>query len=364
MKNRPVVLLHGINMTSYMGYEDNIHAGGFKFARERGFGGEIYNFDEVDGRCYGYVEIMPRDDTEVAILLEHLGAPKSSASLDGVLVVWTAPCRDGKGREVVGWYKNATVHRYRVEPKGKLKRKRKFRDTVTGERFNFGYRVEADAGECRLLHPDERVLRIPRFPKGTKGVPGQSSVYYPARQTSSEAKRILRRVLRFIDDGKVDSPKRRRPGKNASGRGQDQERKRKIERAAVKRVRTHFGTRKGGLGYEIASVESEGAGFDLLMTKGDVTLCVEVKGRSVDEVAAEFSRNESQTIVDHQEGGFERGDYRVCIVTDALNERGNSTIHHFSWWADRKKWIDVEGSSAELRFRPSGATVARLARTP
>ena len=99
MKSKPVVLLHGINMTSYMGHEDNIHAGGFKFARERGLGGEIYNFDEVDGRCYGYVEITPRDDTEVAIRLEHLGAPKSSASLDGGVggMDGAVPRRQGPG---------------------------------------------------------------------------------------------------------------------------------------------------------------------------------------------------------------------------------------------------------------------------
>ena len=158
----------------------------------------------------------------------------------------------------------------------------------------------------------------------------------------------------------MDPPKRRRAGKNASVRKQDQDRKRKIERVAVKRVRAHFGTGNGGLGYEITSVESEGSGFDLLMTKGDVTLCVEVKGRSGDEVTAEFSSNESLTIVNHQKGNFERGDYRVCIVTDALNERGNREIHHFSWWPNKNEWINVEGSSEKLQFHPSGATVARI----
>ena len=171
MKNMPVVLLHGINMTPTWGMRTTSMPEGSSSLGSAASAARFTTSTRSTGVCYGYVEIMPRDDTEVAILLEHLGAPKSSASLDGVLVVWTAPCRDGKGREVVGWYKNATVHRYRVEPKGKLKRKRKFRDTVTGERFNFGYRVEADAGECRLLHPDERVLRIPASPRGPKAFP-------------------------------------------------------------------------------------------------------------------------------------------------------------------------------------------------
>ena len=350
-----VVFLHGINMTWYRGHEDNIHAGKFDFAEKNGFGYEMYNFLDIGGRYYGYVE--HRD--EQAIRLEkHLGASKSASSVDGVLAIWTAPCRDGRGREVVGWYRNATLHRHFVQPKGRAKRARTFTHPTTKEIFEMGYRVEADTRDGRLLHPEERVIRVGPYPKEAEGVPGQSSIYYPFNHKSSEAKELRNRVLAFIEEsdaGPPRSPRRRAP----AWRGQDQERKKRIEKAAVEHVCKHFGVGRNGLGYKIESRENDNVGYDLRMTKGDVTLCVEVKGRSIDDVVAEFSRNESRVIQEHQRGRFEDGDYRVCIVTDALNEHAQRRLHHFSWWSQRKAWIEVDGSR-KLRFDPSGATIATL----
>ncbi len=363
MSQAPVVFLHGINMVAYDGHELNICAGGFKFAKERGFGGEMYNFRNVDGRYYGHVEIMPRKingvPRPVSVHLEKLGASKSAKFLDGVLVIWTAPCHDGVGREVVGWCRNATLYRHRVTPTGKLKQARQFKDSDAGEKFDFDYRVVAKESDCRLLHPDERVLKIPSYPKSVKGVPGQSSVYYPFNQTSDEARNIRDRVLAFVDKGIAKPFKRRQPRKASAGRQQDPERRKRIENAAVEYVKAHFGEGRNGLGYLIESRERKIVGYDLLMTKGDVALCVEVKGRSINDVAADFSPNESRKITAHQLGKFGDGDYRVCIVTDALNERGKRQLHHFRWWPEKENWIKVDGSDV-LHFRPSGATVATL----
>ena len=49
----------------------------------------------------------------------------------------------------------------------------------------------------------------------------------------------------------------------------------------------------------------------------------------------------------------------MCIVTDALNEGGNRTLHHFSWWKEKNGWIKVDGSE-RLIFSPSGSTVGML----
>ena len=353
------VFFHGINMTAYCGHEENIHAGGFKFATENGFGHEIFNFSDVSGSCYGYVEVTPRQGLPRAIDLRKLGASRSATTLDGVLVIWTAPCRDGRGREIVGWYRNATLHRELIQPAGKVKQERQFQHPFTGQALDLGYRVEARAADCFLLHPEQRVLRIPTYPRGTKGVPGQASVYYPFRQTSDEARELRERVLNFVNDSSMRTLKPRRPGTQRARASQDQERKKKIEKAAVEYVRGYFGSGSNGLGYEVESREAEGVGYDLLMTKGDMTLCVEVKGRSRDEVVAEFTRNESQTIQKAEKGRFEDGDYRVCIVTDALNEGGNRTLHHFSWWKEKNGWIKVDGSE-RLIFSPSGSTVGML----
>ena len=208
-KQKKVVFLHSINMTSYRGHEMNIHAGNFGFAQKYGFGFEMYNFLDIGGRHYGFVELTQRNDNDRAIRLENLGASKSASSVDGVLAIWTAPCRDGKGREVVGWYRNATLHRYVVQPKGKIRRARMFTHPDTEESLEMGYRIDADAADCRLLHPDERVLRI-SYRKGVKGVPGQSSIYYPFNQTSNDAKKLRSRVLAFISEDRTKNERGKR----------------------------------------------------------------------------------------------------------------------------------------------------------
>jgi len=139
MSDERVVFLHCVNIADYDGYEPNIHAGGFKFARENGFGGEMYNFRNVNGRCFGHVEVMPRKIkgilTPVSLDLGHLAAPKDASHIDGVLVIWTAPCRGGKGSEVVGWYRNAILYRDRQYPKGQFKRQRSFKDPKSGKMY-------------------------------------------------------------------------------------------------------------------------------------------------------------------------------------------------------------------------------------
>ena len=118
------------------------------------------------------------------------------------------------------------------------------------------------------------------------------------------------------------SSKPGRPKKGPAGPRQDPERRRQIEQAAVTFVQDYFGKKPNGLGYEIKDRQRENVGYDLLMSKCDLTLCVEVKGRSGDEVLAEFTRNESRAVQEAQKGKFGDGDYRVCIVNDALEALG------------------------------------------
>ena len=360
MKEKRVVLLHGINMKSYRGYEEDLHGGAFDYVLKHGFGYEIFNFANVDGRCYGYVELTPaRNKPPKSLNLTKLGGPRTATSLNSVLAIWTAPCREGAGREIVGWYRNATLHKNLVKPNGRVAQSRTCRHPLTGEHLILSYRVEADADDCFLLHPKQRMLHIPAYPKGTRGVPGQTAIYYPFRHTTNEAKELRGRVLDFVNDSRTKSL---RPDsiKRVPARGkQNQSRKREIENAAVSYVCACFGKKRGGLGFSIKSRELENVGYDLLMQKGKLSLCAEVKGRSKDDVVAEFSSNESRSIQKVQKGTFQDGEYRVCIVTDALNERGMRRLHVFSWWEEEKDWIKLDGSE-RLIFSPSGSTVARL----
>jgi hypothetical protein len=344
---KPILLLHCVNMREYEGYEPDMYAGGFKYAALHGWGHEAFNFSVVNGRRYGHVEIMPRDmgngPQPVSLRIENLGAAKGAAYAEGVLVVWTAPRRNGNGREVVGWYDNATVYRDRQEPKGSLKVARTFSPPGVTKPEICSYRVEAAAEDCQLLSREQRTLIIPSHAKGEKGVPGQMPAFYLSRQTSKKAELLIRKIRNFINFRRV-SPKST-PARTGGGRQPDPERRKLIEATAIALVTSHF---KQKLDYAVESVERDKVGYDLLAAKDDVTLCIEVKGRSGNEVSADFTINEYAKIKLHEAGDFPDGEYRICIVTDALDEtKKGPQLHHFGWVHEGRKrgrWMRIDGN--------------------
>jgi hypothetical protein len=334
-----MVLLHGIWMNAYRGWEENIYGPGFEFVKRMGWGGEIFNFVDVDGRCYGHVEVRPRrvGDVEIEpdLRIEQIGAATGADRVEGVLAVWTAPDPRRPGRTVVGWYDNATVFRRFQTPKGALKGRRMHDDQLCG------YRVVAAAEDCVLLPSDRRKLTFPPKTVGQKGVPGQFNVYYPSNPKHGEAGHAIEeRVRAFI--AAHGSGAKRPPQRDKTPYLADIERRKQIEAAAFAAVWRYFDER----GYELYDRQKDNLGYDLIARDGVETLCVEVKGRSVGDVAADFSRNEYEKIRCAEAGRFADGSYRICIVTDALRD---PAVHHFAWWLDSAKgggaWRALDGTS-------------------
>ena len=52
---QPMVILHGIWMTNYRGWEPKIFAAGFSYPAANGWGGELFNFMPVNKKYYGHV---------------------------------------------------------------------------------------------------------------------------------------------------------------------------------------------------------------------------------------------------------------------------------------------------------------------
>lgn len=320
---RPLIVLHGIHLNDYGGSLEGFYAGGFKWAAENGWGGEVLNFRPTSGRCYGHVEVL-----ENSIHIEKLGTTPTSDLINNVLVVWTAPDPSPRrGRIVVGWYDNAKVYRYRQQPKGALKRVRTYRDPYSRNPQTLSFQVEADEKDCRLLAPEERVLWIPPRKKGDKGVPGQSPVYFPELQAEIGPE-IARRIRHFIQTGEALPLAEAISPKSGSKRKRfqpDPERRKDIEDTAMLIVTDHF----EALGYDVDDVSATKLGYDLVAVKGDATLCIEVKGRSGSAVMADFTFNEFDRIRLEERGKFLDGSYRICIVTDALGEGASPKLHHF-----------------------------------
>lgn len=73
-------------MKSYNGIKSGIDKieGGGSWVDEHGYGHEMYNFREINGKMYGFVQPNGRNN------LERLGVRENSNSISDILVVWMA----------------------------------------------------------------------------------------------------------------------------------------------------------------------------------------------------------------------------------------------------------------------------------
>lgn len=168
-------------MESYRGLTaaDQIVGGG-SYVKEKGIGHEVCNFNEHRGVCYGYVQ-PPRSKARFdlgQINIDRING-KGMDSVGGVLVIWTARRPEGD-TVVVGWYKDATVHRFFQKFKGPsiCHKKNKLR----------GYRIEAKKSDVTLLPIDERTCTIPRKIKGGMG---QSNIWFADTPQSQPTRSIF-----------------------------------------------------------------------------------------------------------------------------------------------------------------------------
>ena len=132
---------------------------------------EVHNFHPHGGHVYGYVAAVAR-----SINLERLGAAdKMQPSVGGVDVIWTAPSTS-RGRDVVGWYRDATV----------------FRHLQTYRRGH--YHAKASKTDFVLLPPNRRTLNIERA-RDQPGGFGNSNIWYA---DSEYGQRTRKRVMRLF----------------------------------------------------------------------------------------------------------------------------------------------------------------------
>ena len=139
---------------------------------------EVHNFHPYRGHVYGYVAAVAH-----SIRVERLGAADSEQeSVDGVDVVWSAPSTRG-GRDVVGWYRNATVFR-------------SLQNYTRGP-----YHAKASSTDYVLLPPNERTLNIQSTQTGGFGT---SNVWYAdtdyGRIIRSHVTRLFRKTKRQVFD--------------------------------------------------------------------------------------------------------------------------------------------------------------------
>lgn len=231
---------------------------------------EICNFVEIDGRLYGFAQ-----PTRATISLKRIVPEHRGNATDHVLVIFFAAHPDGRGQVIIGWYRDATVHRFEQRPSGRIAKRR---DGLL-------YFFEADRANCCLLPREMRTHVIPR----RKGATGYSMITY-TRDERGRARSAawIRDALAFVrsyrrdntlDLEDPDGGKRAADSATMSLAVEDQGRmldpadRHMIEEYAVDRARKYFGTTH--------DIEERGRPYDLRCTpkKGRrMPLFVEVKG--------------------------------------------------------------------------------------
>lgn len=142
---------------------------------------EAYNFQNLNGKCYGYVQAK-HDTINLSRIDSSVG--NDMKKIEDVLVIWFATNPIIGGSYIVGWYKHATVFR-------------EYQKSSATQRNRYGYYVTANATDCILLPVDDRVKQIPRQ---VKNYPGRSNIWYA---DTEEVKAFRKYILSYIDSYKL-----------------------------------------------------------------------------------------------------------------------------------------------------------------
>lgn len=142
-------------------------------------GSEIYNFQPVNGRYYGFFQ-APGSKLNFKRIDPTTG--EDAETMKSVLVVLVAPRPEG-GQVIVGWYGNATLLRKATRP-------------TPGRPKEYEHLIIAPVASSFLIKPELRDFPIPK-----KGGLGQRNVCYPyeADGTRKNAPWMVK-ALAYIDE--------------------------------------------------------------------------------------------------------------------------------------------------------------------
>ena len=285
---------------------------------------EAYNFQNLNGMCYGYVQPVRWGSIKLSRIDPIVGNDKEK--IEDVLVIWTARRPGEGGTVIVGWYKHATVYS-------------DFQEIKAPERNNYGFNISARSKDCTLLSIDDRCFSILRAQNGIDGGMGQSNVWY-ADKGSSRILKFRQSVIDYLSlTEKPSNYSQKKIKVNVEARKQ-------VEEKAVNYVVEVYKKR----GFFVKSVEKENLGWDLEAQNGKIKLRIEVKGLAGDEMYVHITQNEYSKMQ-----AQDNANYRLCIVTNVLF---NPELYVFL--NDNNKWVCEDDMKIELCFNEQIAAVGYL----
>ncbi len=171
-------------MKYYKGVNDNDKpVNGGKYIDENGNGGEVFNFDPYNHKCYGYV-MHYGDEMHIERFDKKL---KNSPEVNNVTVIWVAT--NGDKCKIVGWYENAVMFRYWQSI------------WICGEEYYYNFIAKEQ--DCYRIDENKRNFIIPRAPQAGKGRGmGQSQTWYA--DSAYAQTEFIPKVQKYLDSIKSE----------------------------------------------------------------------------------------------------------------------------------------------------------------
>lgn len=330
VKQNPRAVLFRIGWTElYDGTEHPKGGGGYN-SKHRGH--EQSNFLPTRGMLYGFV----RQPRTFQINLDRIDPNNDGELIEGCTVVWVATHPREGGQRIIGWYKNATVHR--EYQKG-------LRDD------GLSWNVTCSADDALLIPSRLRTFEIPRKRKGGYG---QSNIrylldgygkwtppYWWNKVTEYVASYHAGNELK--DEGVASHAALEHAiEKNTGGQGFQNSSKVRI---AIEHYAMRLAEREmRNPGWETVDASAyKTQSYDLLMRKGSRSLKVEVKGTTGDGSRILITRGEVE------EASTDPKQYAVVVISGIKVE-------------GKRNPRCRGGSFHELRpFNPSSASLTPIA---
>lgn len=281
----PIVFVNTGWMKKYQGHSDAdpLIAKNFgwfnKQKNNAAAGHEQFNFRPTNGWVHGYV---PRSS---GINITRLGAAPADDFIQGVLVVFISHDPYSHQHAVVGWYRNATVHR-------------KVNYVVDYGELKVETPIRARSKDAHLVPVAERGrLLIPI--RGDGGL-GQSPVWYAEKHPDVVA--LVRAAVK--DGGGTTTTSRQKVSRKGAPRQPDTEKRLQVEQAAMNAAMLYFD--------DARDVSLERRGWDIEAMSAGKVVMIEVKGLSGSDVGFELTPNEYEKMRKLRDA------YLLFVVTKAL----------------------------------------------
>lgn len=319
-----LVILRAGWMRDYAGEDAQGHGpiGGGSYNKHK-LGHERFNFKDVGGRLYGYVEAQSKRTG--GLNLERIDPETEGDQLDDVLVIFVAT-RPGGGQRIVGWYTHATAHRVFQKPFGSA-------------RADCGYQVECEVTDAVLLPLAQRTWEVPTGAGGMK----QARVRYAYGREGKLRlppwwAAILKKIAQYkgpnqltvlnaaVQDAAADHLEAQLGEQGIGGFQPDSKVRCAIELHAMSRAVAYF--ESDGWFVEDTHV---GNPFDLRISRDGESFRVEVKGTTGEGREVVLTRGEVESAERSPSALFILRRVKVSSDGEAVTASGGEVVLHMPW---------------------------------